>query len=178
MSNSNVSNVSNDICDSFSHKCVKKHFWISQRYQMRRLNESCRMRQWGVWCTPYIQGGKDTPDPLWRTRYLVAFRSFANSLFSQKSHYLRKETVRKRAKRDCSQKSHYVRKETVCKRAKRDCSQKSHHVRKEIRYPVHLFFAKEPLFVGLLCAIWPIKIRHPMRLRHPIHLPYKSAKEP
>ena len=31
-----------------------------------------------------------------------------------------------------------------------------------------LFFAKEPLIIGLFCGRWPIKIRHPMGLRHPV----------
>jgi len=31
-----------------------------------------------------------------------------------------------------------------------------------------LFFAKEPLIIGLFCGKWPMKIRHLMTLRHPV----------
>jgi len=31
-----------------------------------------------------------------------------------------------------------------------------------------LFFAKEPLVIGLFCRKWPMKIVHPLTLRHPV----------
>ena len=35
-------------------------------------------------------------------------------------------------------------------------------------FSCRLFFAKEPLIIGLFCGKWPIKIRNPMGLRHPV----------
>ena len=36
---------------------------------------------------------------------------------------------------------------------------------------VCLYFAKQPLIIGLFCGKWPVKIRHPMGLRHPFSHP-------
>ena len=35
-------------------------------------------------------------------------------------------------------------------------------------FSCRLFFAKEPLIIGLFRGKWPLKIRHPMTLRHPV----------